>query len=872
MIASYFNDLMNARLNNEQVLWLLYLIIPFLIFALFKLPHQKISHLLRSLAFALLIFALSDPVQVDSSSSSEQVAVFDVSASISNRAKNSMAKAALSFIKDENSKLLIFPFAKKTSNAPIIVNKDSTVKSLISSIEEKKQTLDTGESNISEALKTAFNNSKSSSILIFSDGFETEGDAKPLIAEAKRKGISLFPVIPNQKDFLNQRFSISKIQAPLTAEAGTRAKVGVSLKNDFSTEQQAKISLFVDNKKLLSRNVRVGARKEKLIQLKTSALEGGLKRIRAVVEPINNNYDFESLEKHRWITVKEKSKILLINGDTTDARVLKSLLSQKGFSVHSIIANGKERIPTSFTKYSSVILNNAAKRQLPKSFLANLERFVSKGGGLLTLGGNRSYGLGGYISTPLERISPLKFLPPQTEKKRLTAAVVLVLDKSGSMVHQNKITAAKKAALLSVQTLKDEDYVSVIGFDHAPFVIIDLQKVAKAKPVAENRLRNLTAVGKTNLLPALAQARQMLTTVNASRKHIIVLSDGKFPLSSDLYVEEINRLRKNSVSVSAVALGSEADVPFMKILAKYGKGAFYQTLDPSRLPQIFVKDIKVSTGEKTLQENKNFPVGIGPAGVVSTSISNYRILRGFVETLPKKGSSLELITKRKGKPFPILASWKYQKGKVISFTSDANGRWSAPWLKWRNFPKFWGDLVEKIKNKKNKKDSNLDFDLRYSVNRKAIDLDLAIFDPSLSSKTAPVIKVNITSPGKEVSKTYMTSVTKGRFQGSIPNARPGDYVLNIFYGNTKFPTLGLTLEGELFGEAPGKGVAISNLEKFSSQTNGLFNPLPEQITSNPRILENSKSLFIPLVILAFFLVLIEAFIRELWSKPKQQSR
>ena len=143
-------------------------------------------------------------------------------------------------------------------------------------------------------------------------------------------------------------------------------------------------------------------------------------------------------------------------------------------------------------------------------------------------------------------------------------------------------------------------------------------------------------------LPALAQARQMLTTVNASRKHIIVLSDGKFPLSSNHYVEEINRLRKNGVSVSAVALGSEADVPFMKILAKYGKGAFYETLDPQRLPQIFVKDIKVSTGEKTLQENKNFPIALGPSGVLSTSVSNYRILRGFVETLPKKGSSLEL--------------------------------------------------------------------------------------------------------------------------------------------------------------------------------------------------------------------------------------
>ena len=136
---------------------------------------------------------------------------------------------------------------------------------------------------------------------------------------------------------------------------------------------------------------------------------------------------------------------------------------------------------------------------------------------------------------------------------------------------------------------------------------------------------------------------------------------------SDAYADEINALRKDGVTVSAVALGIEADVPFMKTVAKYGKGAFYHTLDPQQLPQIFVHDIKVSTGEQTMKEAQEFPVGIGPAGITSATIDRYPPLKGFVETLPKKGSNLELITRDETQVFPILASWKYGAGKVIAF-------------------------------------------------------------------------------------------------------------------------------------------------------------------------------------------------------------
>ena len=42
-------------------------------------------------------------------------------------------------------------------------------------------------------------------------------------------------------------------------------------------------------------------------------------------------------------------------------------------------------------------------------------------------------------------------------------------------------------------------------------------------------------------------------------------------------------MRADGITISAVALGIEADVPFMQMMSQVGRGAFYHTLDARRL-------------------------------------------------------------------------------------------------------------------------------------------------------------------------------------------------------------------------------------------------------------------------------------------------
>lgn len=843
-----------------QNYWAFLAIIPALLLvvaAFLRKIDPRFPTALRLLSLLLIVLALSDPISIRSNEQKELRALVDVSASVPTQGRQQFVKMLSRYLPEDRSlRLQLLGFGRKPLSDWKSVSSSAE---LSSAVEAMATQVDSGATDLEQALRVASEEDSSSSLLLVSDGIDTDGSLQRALPSLNRQGTRIFPLVGDASIFEDQKLKLQTVYAPLTAPAGSKVPVRTTLRNTSDEQQRATLEIWLDQKRLESRTVLLQPGMEQLYVTDSEQLEGGLHRLRAVLKQGAT----ESETLHRWISVKEKSKLLLLSGTEDDRRVLPKLIRSTGFALEDIVADGSATIPLDLKSYRTIVMNNIARRQLPTGFLERLKLFVNNGGGLLLIGGDRSYGLGEYIDTPLEELSPVSFIPPQTKKRRLNSAVVLVLDKSRSMVFQNKILAAKRAAISAISTLKDDDFVSVIGFDSAPFIIIKLDRVPNVRPIAERRLQNLTAAGKTNLLPALAAARQSLRRAPASRKHIIVLSDGKFPLAGNDYVQEIARLREDGVTVSAVALGLEADLPFMRMLSQYGKGAFYHTLDPTRLPEIFLHDIKVSTGEKTMQENQDFIVGAGVDGIRSTTLRSFPVVRGFVETKEKKEAALELVTSREGKTFPILASWSVGKGNVVAFTSDANGRWSSEWVGWSQFGKFWNQLVDHVRPQDNQQaDGDLDFDLRYTIQGDSIDLDLAVFDQALLHNLAPEITVKVQEPGGGQRALTFSEVAKGRFQARIDRGRPGDYRLEISYGTLSLPNLALTIPGDAFGESTGKGIALSALSDLAYKTGGAINPDPASIDVVAQHTEKTDHLFPPLALLAALLILAEAFMRE----------
>jgi len=589
--------------------WLLPVLVALCFLPRRLLRQGRLSFVVRLLAVALIVVTLAGPERHQSEFRARTTALIDQSASIPSAGQELFVNALADLARAAPERSIeVVPFARQAASNEFEVNSLTTTAEIRSQLANFSRQLDLGATDLTQAINSTLARIDSSSLILLSDGQETSGNIRQAIAEIATKGVAIYPLMPDESPFLEAGLSISSLHAPLLVNSGDLAEVRIATRNTLAVSADATLEVWLDNQKLYANKISVPAFSEKLITVKTPALEGGLKRLRATIN---------GLDSYRWLSVKSRSRVLLLNGAKEDERLLRQLLTAKGYAIESIVADGSSTISTNFENTSLVVLNNIARKQLPSQFLPKLKDEVARGMGLVTIGGERSYGLGDYLNTPLEEISPLKFTPPKTTKKRLTSAVIILIDKSKSMREDDKIEAARRAAVVAIDGLKDDDLVGVIGFDDAPFELIPLRPVAENRQVASSRLRHLYADGRTKLRSSLQLVLRKMQGVEASRKHVILLSDGEAADALEGYDAELAAFRQNGVTLTAIALGVDADATTMKVLAQQGRGAFYHTFDPSQLPEIFLQDIKVSTGEKTLKERDQYLVKQGQAGVLS---------------------------------------------------------------------------------------------------------------------------------------------------------------------------------------------------------------------------------------------------------------
>lgn len=800
----------------------------------FFLSKSKLSSsILRITSFSLIVLAILEPVLEEKIEKKEVSVLFDVSKSITDEGK----EALLDLIED-NAELLFYPFGK-TLASPSKSLKNYDDLSELTDFEASLKELSLRHSN--------------SSFLLASDGIETSGNYKNVITELRNKKISLFPLVPEIAPFKKKNIRISFLNAPLLIKSKEKVPISLSVENEFDTKKSTRLKLLLDKKEIFNDEVSLDARKEKAFEFKTEELEGGLYKIKAQL--INDNKVIH--QRFMYLSVQEPKKVLLLSGEDDDSQQIREALGKLGYEYLEFKERELKKLPIKLDSFRSIILNNAKKDSLREGFLSELKTYVANGGGLLVLAGDRSFGLGGYINSELEEISPVSFIKPQKKKKSLKKAVILLIDKSRSMAKGDRMTAAKKAAFFSIKAMKDEDYIGVIGFDTGPFEVLALDKAVKVKKIAEERLTNrLTPVGGTSLLDSLSLAKRRLRAVNTGVKHIIVLGDGEFQDgSSSLYFEEIEAARRAGITISTIALGGEADVPFMRRMATEGGGSFYQSISASRLPEIFLQDIKVSSGELTLKEQTDFPVS-KTKDLMITKLSSFPDLRGFVESKIKENATLELKLKSRNKDFPLLASWKYQKGKVITFSSDLNGRWSKRWLQWREYSGFLRDLFNELKSISEKADKEINYDFRHKLESGNLIMELSVFDKIKNDD----FLAKITTPNKKEENVNFIKEAEGRYIANLKNATAGDYFIEIKNEKTTLPKIGVHLSGEEFLELPGKGINLSLLSDLASKTGGTINPTD---FSAKKSFEIKRSSLLPyLLILAFFLIILEAFLHE----------
>jgi len=770
----------------------------------------------------------------------------DLSASVDEGVGTQLIEKLNAF-RDAGIDLTLFPFGGEVSSAGVVSSES------YAALRRGWGRVDQGNTDLGRAIQRAVAGGEPA--LFTTDGWPTQGAIDAPLQAATGQGVKIYPLVLDNSVSIKGAFRIVQLSSPLVAPAQKSVDIRVAIENTTDQPQTGILKVLHDSKVVLEKRIDVAARQEQLQIATSDPAAEGIKEITATLTPIERGFTPSS--ETVFLSGEEREKVLLVSGDAQDARYLAELLQDQRYKLTSIIVGDNQQSLPDLKSFSAVVFNNVARSQLSGSTPNTIEQYVKEGGGFIMIGGNRSFGLGGYIDSAIERILPVQMVPPQTMKKRLNVAVQLVIDKSRSMSFDDKLEYAKEAARETVRNLKDDDYVGVIGFDAAPFSVFPIERLATGRDRALSRIGQLFATGKTYLLPALDEARRGLMKVDAGRKHMIVLTDGQLPDAGPVYLSLIKELRMLGITVSTIMLGGESDIEFLKSLAELGGGAFYQTLDARNLPRIFLSDIRVSSGERTLQEDQEYAVRAGPDGVRSVTVQGMPPLRGYVQTKPRNGADLELVVLGNDKAEPLLASWMVGEGRSLAFTSDANGRWSNYWVRWPRFQTFWSEALDSVRPK-DAQSENIRFDLRTAVEHGALLLDLAVYDP----RAAGTAQVALTSPDGTTRTVALQQSSPGRFIAKIDRATAGTYRAQFKVGQFALTPVAWRLSGELFGERRGNGFNQPLLERIASETGAMLNPTPADLRALKRDRTQRESLSFWLAVLAAAALLINVLLRE----------
>jgi uncharacterized membrane protein len=814
-----------------------------------------LSLLLHSLVVCVLILAAAGLHGLRPGRASVPLLAFDVSHSLTRAQREWMHETALQQLKPTpDTPTLLFAGSRQwlawKEVEPLLLTPPTS--------------LQLEESNLESALTGVLEESPNRSIYLLSDGWEAAGSAAPLLPLLAKRQQRLYPFPPPGVDEA-PNIAIQRIGAPQTIQKGDSFDVSVALENTNPVPVQGELVLRQKEQVVWQKQVTLspGA------SVFTHALklpESGLIPLRASFTPAAGTQDVQDARSEdnqaaAWVRVNQTDKVLLLSARERDNRYLEQALTDRGLDVRSVNFSSRSTTVPAPESFSTVILNNVAKNKLPPAMLNRLRTYVQNGGGLIMVGGEESLGLGGYKDTPIEQALPISLTPPQKEEKR--TAVMLVIDKSGSMRQEHRLLYAKSGVRGVARNLKNTDLFGVIGFDREPFSVIPLSYMGKIRNDIDGRIGRLKAAGGTYLMPALQEAKRQLERQPATRKHLIILTDGETGGSGSDYLDLVSVMHQElKMTISTIAVGQQPNLRLLSRLAEYGGGAFHHTTDPASLPDLFIGELEEKDEEKTMVEKDLTPIpNRGSPLLKELAQRGLPKVKGYIESQLKKGARSDVSLRVNGSQPPLLASWSYGQGKAVAFTSDVNGRWSAPWISWDGFSTFWEQVVRWCFPKKAKQDKKSDFAVELGHNEDGLVID--VFSYGSQEKGRSAVASIRRATGVAVSLP-LDRLAPGHYQGMYTNTQPGDYRVEITLpsGETLGP-LGYTLPAlRQKGEVPQPQPNMALLETLAQTTGGSVNPDVDSLLQP--VSEPEQQPFLPYLIpLAMGLYLLELLVRRM---------
>lgn len=530
-------------------------------------------------------------------------------------------------------------------------------------------------------------------IVLLSDGQENAGRAEEEARYLAQQGIQV-SVVPLASAERLQEVMIESLHAPSYLRQGDNYELSIGVYSTYET--QAVLEVFVDNRQVSEGVVRLRVGGNRFV-VSLVAANPGFRTYRARVDATGDAYR-QNNEAWAYSVVKQPGKVLTVANRADEAEAVVAALQSAGFEIE---IQPPDVIPprlTPMATYDGLLLVNVPASSLTFDQMKTLTAFVrSLGRGLVVVGGDSSLSLGNYGDTPLAEALPVLMASP-SGVERGNIGLILVVDKSGSMDSREegvpKIAMARDAAQKALALLQPGDVVGVVAFDTASQLLVPPQQIAtpEDRQRVHDLISRLEASGGTDIRQALEAALAVTQLVRTRYRHLILLSDGR-PNTDAQYDDLIRRMQLGRITLSAIAIGSDADLMLMEELVQQGKGRYYFAEKAKDVPTITMREARIASGTASVEGSFRpmLPSGVAPSPLLR-SLSEVQLpsMSGYVVTVPRDTAHVALISERED---PVLVHWHYGLGRVVTWTSDAAGKWTADWLTWPEFARFWSQVV-----------------------------------------------------------------------------------------------------------------------------------------------------------------------------------
>ena len=842
------------------------LVLPVLLYALGKSladlpwPQRVLSALLRFAFLCLLGVALSRLSRSSTTSKVCTIFLVDVSESVPAEAlgdaRGEVQKLLDARPKDDQVKVISF------ARRPRVLELGGEGKQAPEIARHEGVGLNAG-SNLQAAIQLAyglFPPGYLKRVVLLSDGLETDGDAMAEAERAKQFGVRISTMTYRRP--VPGEVAVRELKLPPRVKVGEAFEIHADVYASRATS--ARVRLFQGE----ALNGLDGVRK---LDLKAGSNDLVFKSIVRVAGEVTYALELDEVAEDKFkennrvattIDVPGKPTILFIESNTAHASYLSSALTAQQFDVDV-------RPPTAFPgslkeleRYDFVILSDTPADRFSLDAQGLVEAYVRDlGGGFLFAGGEGGYSLGGWANTTIERILPVR-MDGKKENDTPSVALSLVIDRSGSMTGQ-AMEMAKAAAKAAVDVLQPSDLVEVIAFDSQPTRYVKMTPARRKGKIAGDIAR-IQPGGGTEIFPALDAAYQDISVVQARKKHVILLTDGKAPTAGIRDV--VQAMAAESITVTSVGLGGDVDDALLSMIKDVGGGRYHKVPDPASLPKIFTSETEV-VSRQAAQEDWFQVRQTGPAGFLAgVDLGNSPYLHGYVSTRMKPHPAQEILVSPSGEP--ILARWRVGLGWTVAWTSDIKNRWAVEWLRWSNFGQFFGQLAREHMRVKHRRE----FDLRTEVHGGEVRAYIDAFDAGerFENGLDSVLTVVGPMPSQEKRELPMGQTAPGRYEASFLLDRYGSFLLRaehrrsaddgkktavaVSYGHINNP---YPLEYSRF--EPDR----VTLARIAEATGGDVDPTPQQVF-DPRgeKIEVHEALWSRLVAAAVALFLLDLLLRR----------